>query len=187
MKAMELSNLSDSASLSPNWSLFGGIVIGIGIGLGIYFLLFRYLRGKGGSVFSKYDERQKAAQGKAYRNGYWTLVGLLALWYVANLCDIWLPSGRNLTILIVMLAGVLVYVVSCILMDAYIGLNDNRKRSIISLSVVGVLNLVLAVISRSANSSSWMTNLLVGVMTLVVLAAIGVKILLEHRNGGEEE
>jgi hypothetical protein len=30
-------------------------------------------------------------------------------------------------------------------------------------------------------------NLLVGCMTLVVLAAIGIKALLERRNGGEEE
>ena len=186
LKSIEVIDKSDNVTLVPNLRMLAGIGVGIIIGVGILALV-AYSRRNEGGLFSKYDERQKVAQGLAYRNGFWTVVVLLCGWYILDLCDLWLPTGRNLTILLIMLTGVLVYVVSCIMMDAYIGLNDNRKRTAISLSVLTVSNLGLGFANRAAGSSTFVMNLLVGCMTLVVLAAIGIKTLLERRNGGEEE
>lgn len=50
-----------------------GLIAGIAAGLLIFAVAVRCCRDKG-QYRSKYDERQKIAMGKAYREGFWTLL-----------------------------------------------------------------------------------------------------------------
>ena len=50
-----------------------GLLVGLVFGLILAALAVRFCRGRG-NWRSKYDERQKIAIGKAYRDGFWALL-----------------------------------------------------------------------------------------------------------------
>ncbi|MCD8052048.1 MAG: hypothetical protein LUE89_10280 [Clostridiales bacterium] len=159
-----------------------GFAAGVGVTLLVFLLIRRIWQGKW-RVGSDYDERQKAAQGVAYRNAFWTMVVYLLLGWVLNLFDVEL-STSPLFLFVGVLLGVLVYAVSCILLDAYMGLNDNPRRWMVVTAVIAAVNLVCA-LCNAHNSAVWTANLLCGLLLIAVLIAFGVRALL-HPNQEDE-
>ncbi|MCD7838265.1 MAG: hypothetical protein LUG65_05060 [Clostridiales bacterium] len=159
-----------------------GFAAGVGVTLLLFLLLRRLWLGKW-RVRSEYDERQKAAQGVAYRNAFWTVMGYLLLGWVLNLFDVEL-SASPLFLFAGVLLGVLVYAVSCILLDAYMGLNDNPRRWVVVTAVIAAVNLVCALFNTH-NASVWTANLLCALLLVAVLITFGVRTLL--RRGREED
>ncbi|MCD8335323.1 MAG: hypothetical protein LUC35_08325 [Clostridiales bacterium] len=135
-------------------------------------------------VRSEYDERQKAAQGTAYRNAFWTVVGYLLLGWVLNLFDVPV-STSPLFLFAGVVLGILVYVVSCIVLDAYMGLNDDPRRWVVVTAVLAAVNLVCA-LCNAHNSAVWTANLLCGLLLVAVLIAFGVRALLRPNREEDE-
>ncbi|MCD8354580.1 MAG: hypothetical protein LUC47_09770 [Clostridiales bacterium] len=160
-----------------------GFAAGIIVTLLVFLLIRRIWLGKW-RVRSEYDERQKAAQGVAYRNAFWTMVGYMMLGWGLNLFDVEL-STSPLFLFVGVLLGVLVYAVSCILLDAYMGLNENPRRWVVVTAVIAAVNLVCA-LCNAHNSAVWTANLLCGLLLVAVLLAFGVRALL-HPNREEDE
>lgn len=136
----------------------------------------------------QYDERQQRARGLAYRNGFWTAVAFLLLWELLQIAEIPLPP----TMLVLALGLMIVlgvFAVSCILLDAYLGLRDNPQRTVLLLVLVMVINLFSASVNFTYNREEglWWLNLAFGVVMVIMLAALGVKALLRRREDGEEE
>ncbi|MCC8076635.1 MAG: hypothetical protein LIO95_12000 [Clostridiales bacterium] len=161
-----------------------GFAAGIAVTL-LVFLLFRRLWLGKWRVRSEYDERQKAAQGVAYRNAFWTVVGYMLLGWLLNLFGVELSASPSFLFAGVVL-GILVYAVSCILLDAYMGLNDNPRRWVAVTAVIAAVNLVCALFNTH-NASAWTANLLCGLLLVAVLIAFGVRALLRPNREEDEE
>lgn len=185
MKSAQVNDMSSNMSAAPNWGMAAGGIFGILLGLAVAALLLRALRGKW-QLKSKYDERQKAAQGISYRNAFWTVMICLAVWYFLDICDFVLPDSSILLILIIFL-GLLVHIVTCIMTDAYMGLNDNPKRFCISFAVLAVCNLALFAVGMDMNLSTTWMSLFASVAIIIVLAVYGIKQLMDRRKDGDEE
>lgn len=166
---------------------FAGLATSIIVVMLIVYAVKRFCRPNDKNVFqvSKYDERQKIAQGKAYRNGFWTL---LLGGYVGVMAQATLELSVTLyeIMLFVAMAGLLVYVCSCIIMDAYMGMNDNPKRWMISMAIIAVSNLAIAGAGYLHDSRVWKINVGCGMMILVIVAVYSVH-QWRRRNGMEDE
>lgn len=169
-----------------NLEYMAGILVGIAVGLLLCVAIFFFVRGKSGSLVSKYDERQRMAQGRSYRNAYWTLFFYLTAWFILSVSGVPLPETRWMILLALFLA-ITVYIVGCIFMDAYIGLNDNRKRITTGLIVAGLLNIVNVFTGIGVESSLWPVNLACVVMILIVLASLYIKTWMDRQITTEEE
>lgn len=188
MKSITFTEMSDNVTVvgpEPNWFMLAGVAVGVVVGLIICVFLFRILRGRWG-IASKYDERQQAARGKAYRNAFWTLIGYISLWYVLDVCDVVLPRMEYL-LLGGILLGLMVQIISSVMMDAYYGLNDDPKKFMTTLAVLDVFNLMLFVVGKMMGNRIYWTNLAVVIMGGALFIAVGIKALLNRRNAGEDE
>ncbi len=90
-----------------------------------------------------FDERQKAAQGLAHRDGFYAVV-IAFLLYVAFL--LWGEPGKQLSVNLGMTAlfcGIDVYFISCILRGAYLPINRNPKKSVVGWALLFMMYLVL--------------------------------------------
>ena len=137
----------------------------------------------------EYDERQKLAIAKGYKFGYFTLVGYCML---AGLVDVitgvvWCSLYTNALIGILLSVGV--FGVICIRNDAYLPLRQSPKRYILMFVVLGGINLAIG-IAQLLHTGSFVTdgmltnnvvNPLVGVLLLILAAALGFKTLRENR------
>lgn len=185
MKSIKFTNMSDNVNVIPNWGMAVGVILGIFLGLAVAALLLRVLRGKW-QLKSKYDERQKAAQGIGYRNAFWTVIICLAVWYFLDMCDFVLPDSSILLVLMIFL-GLLVHTVTCIMTDAYMGLNDNPKRFCISFAVLAVCNLALFAVGVNMDLGTTWMNLFAGVAIIIILAVYGMKQQMDRQKDGDEE
>lgn len=152
-----------------------GLIVGIAAGLMIMLIAVRCCREKG-QHRSKYDERQKIAMGKAYRDGFWTLLiaGVIAMQLTR------ISALQEYTVMIFSLAGFIgleVYVVGCIMRDAYMGLNDKPKRWLIFLAAVAAFNWGIALfntISGAGLTAVW-ANIMAGTFVVIALIAYIIK------------
>lgn len=90
-----------------------------------------------------YDERQMAARGLAHRDGFLSLMVFMLLYIIAL---VWLEPEQQLSINLAMtalFAGMDVFLTSCILRGAYVPINQNPKRSVISWAFVAAMYLVM--------------------------------------------
>lgn len=162
-----------------------GMVVGIAFVLLLGLLFSRYFRGRWG-LCSQYDERQKAAQGKCYRDAFWAVMIYLLLWYLlVCITELPLPSTHYL-LLGGIFFGILVYAISCIFRDAYMGLQDRPKAWCIATAVILVINLACSFINYREGTDFYL-NLLCAVMLAIVLGAFGLHALLRSRGEGADE
>lgn len=160
-----------------------GFIVGIAVGILLIailsLLIRRYTYGKW-MERSKYDERQKVAQGLAHRAGFWTLIiGLLVLWTL-NCFEVELPFNQNYLLLGLMCLGMMVYAIECIFRDAYMGLNDNPRRWILVDGAIVLVNLIIAFSEFSSGLNGWI-NLMAAAMLGTVMVAFILKQLLNRR------
>ncbi len=127
-----------------NFGYVIGIIVGVLVGVGIFALIVRYTRGSWGITKSKYDERQRIAMGKAYRDGFYViLAGVLLVGALARIPEIEAISSMLYTT--VAFLGVEVFAIGCILRDAYMGLNDNAKKWTLCFLLIAAANILPAI------------------------------------------
>lgn len=157
-------------------------------------LLFSLLLGRKSEKTVKYDERQLLAQGKAYKAGFFSLMSLLCVYIVYNAFSenmiLRAPEGIFLCIC----ASILVFAVICIANDAYVALNENNRMRTAVLGFLGVSNLLLG-IERIINGTIvedgaigiHVINLAVGVMSVVIVAALIIRSAQQKKTAALEE
>ena len=165
--------------------MLGGVVVGILVAV----ILTRLLRGRWAFFCAKknYDERQYRARGKAFRDGFWTLLGCEVLGALVIRWNDWALTAE-ITILLGCFLGLTVFLVSCIFRDAYLGIHDRWGRWTVAMVVLGVLNLWLGLLpGLEGNEIHWL-NFFCGLLCLVGVIALLLKAGLDRREGdGEEE
>lgn len=161
-----------------------GLLVGLVFGLMLAALAVRFCRGRG-NWRSRYDERQKIAIGKAYRDGFWALLAAGAVAFVLYELGVF-ENHVDVMMVTAGFIGLEVYVVGCIMRDAYIGLNDNAKRWTIILAAAAVLNGIIVAVNivNHTGQTVWI-NLIAGIFVMIALAAYFIRILMVKRSENE--
>ena len=180
-----------------NYAMGIGIVVGIVIAFGVWFLIAKLtskdtdsnqsnILGKG-----EYDERQAVIRGKGASAAYTgTLIGMGIL-FIMDLFWTTMPKAAySVGVLFIIFASVTYFAVYCIKNDAFMGITGQVKRYIVLYGVVvgcNVLSFALNVpdVIRSGDPFSsvgvWMNALCIVAFSIVLIA------LLVYRNKEEEE
>ncbi len=126
-------------------SFIPGIVIGVIFGIWGPFILSRaFCRRK--LVKGEYDERQKLAQGKAYKCAFYTLLSYLTAAGIFDFvtgirwCDLFTLAFIGL------IRSTIVFLVICIKNNAYVSFRENPKRTIWVLLALGIMNLLIGIV-----------------------------------------
>ena len=159
-----------------------GWVLGLAVGLGLVALLF-----KKKVLDMTFDERQELARGKAYKYGFQAM-GVSVILYgildvtVGEWCDT--LTGNFICLCI----GLTVFAVTCILNDAYLSLKEQPRKVMTLCFLVALMNLVLGWANAAHGTvvvdgklSTGAVNLIVGVMSLVILAVYIINYALRER------
>ncbi len=142
----------------------------------------------------KYDERQIACQGKAYKYAFFSMIIYYAIiTMVAMASDLFtsmrIPFALDFLVLVGVLIGIVVFAIIAIMKDAYFSLNENRTFIIIIFGVTSLINIAIGIVHivsgdhiedgviNIANSG----NLLSGIAMLAVLVSLLIKKLLEEK------
>lgn len=125
-----------------------GFILGALIGAAVWcilILIFLKLTRTDGTMKSKFDERQRIVQGKAYKYGFFILL-------VYNLLLGILDSGLNIRYADMgteMVLGVLISVMVCaaysIWNDGYFSLNENIVRVLAGFGIMALINIGLGI------------------------------------------
>lgn len=122
-----------------------GILIGVLVGVILSLFLIRGFN-KNHSMRTEYDEMQKRVRGDAYMYGFYAMIAFEALIAFVELF-ITIPADPLVIHFMAVLTGVSVQASYSIWNDAYIGLNTNTNRFVISMVLIGLLNLLVALMA----------------------------------------
>ena len=141
---------------------------------------------------TKYDERQIAAQGMAYKWAFWTMFGYYLLY--AIICGameiVWCDPflGAFLGVIV----GATVFALICVFRDAYFRPDQSRKSEIVvinliccSQGLIGLMNLSDGTVIEDGVLSADALQLFILLMGLVLDAAFIVKHRMEKREEQE--
>ena len=152
----------------------------------VFVIMSRRDRKKAGSAF---DERQKLARGKAYRLGFFSLAAYMFIYAVIDDFGIrWCDTDVG------MLAGLLLVMTIVILTfihyDAYIGLRENAKTTVLLYIVMGALNLGSAVLSTIRGmliGENGLTVYFLYYMSAGMILTIAAALLIQRARNKREE
>lgn len=171
-----------------------GVLCGLLFGIFLVILIRRINRQKSG-LRGCYDERQKIAQGMAYKTAYFVLllyIGVVLLLAEAKITEIFLSfAGLWLGVCI----SIAVFVVICIWKDAYISLNENSRIFLMTFGTLGLMNFVGVIHMISEHEpfivdgklTTSCLNLITFIMLAVIMAAFCIKSKYNKRCEEEEE
>lgn len=174
-----------------NIAYTAGMAFGIAAGVVVVILLGKALKKHYGVDMNRYDERQKLAQGEAYKYGFYTLLILMFVHaFVREVGMMFFESVAGEILLILM--GVLVWAFVCMKREAYFSLDMQPKKFWIVYCVLGLVNVGFGIYNISdgdalvengvlSNSS---TNLIVGVFVFLMMALYAAVAL---TNGADDE
>lgn len=164
--------------------IFIGMAVGLAVGIGVVALLFRKK-----VLDCTFDERQERARGQAFQYGFFTLIGAVLVYSLAEqLLGRWCEPlvGAMLCIC----AGVGVFAVVCILKDAYLSLKEKPRTVMTLFVVISAANLVLGGVYLAEGTlvedgvlTFRAVNLIAGSTTLLILAVYLVNYILREREG----
>lgn len=128
-------------------SYTAGFFVGFGAVILLALLVILAKRKLRGPSSKQYDERQRAAQGKAYQWAYYTL---LSYTLAAGLFDlstgiVW--ADRYMEMMLGVFLSVGVFAAICIRHDAYVGFRDQPKKYILLFVVLGLINIIPSVLT----------------------------------------
>ncbi len=110
--------------------------------LGVFFYAAKE---KNSGMKNDFDERQIAARGKGYKVGFFTaLIGLVVL-ILLDVAEISLPIVDTAKYIILLFISLGMFVVYCIMNDAYIGLHTKCRSNIVLWLIIVVFEIYQAV------------------------------------------
>ena len=153
------------------------LAVGIALGLVIAVLLVKYAN-KDHAVKSKYDERQEAVRGKAYRYAFYSILIYEALMLVLEVGQISLPLPSYVLHFAGIIVGCLVLAGYSIWNDVYWGLNNTRKRYAVIFLVCAALNaipVVFTILGKATFDAAWLNAIV-----LIMLAVVGIELIIKE-------
>ncbi len=166
-----------------------GLAFGLVIGLIIAAILIK-VANKDGKFKTKYDERQEAVRGKAYKYSFYTMLFFEVVMMLVRGGGVSLGINDFYISLFGILLGCFVLCVHSIWNGAYWGLNNNRRSYFIIFTVATIINALPIVGYLSAGGTlSFNDDLypMVNVMVIVWLLLIGLVALIKKMVSPKEE
>lgn len=173
--------------MSESLSYSLGFIVGIIFGVGLVTLIFVLIK-KDKKFKNKYDERQIAAQGQAYKIGFFTMLVLLGLGVVLSTFEIELPIDNSFVYF--MMAAISLCVTSTILIikDAYYSFNDKSTSIKITFTILGMINLLCGIINlNNGKANLGGINLVCGAMLIYIVVILVIKDLIDKKEEEYEE
>lgn len=137
----------------------------------------------------KYDERQKAIQGVAYKLGFFTLLA----YFLINscICEFFKISwGSALEMnFIGACLGLIVFVGYSVIKDAYVSINEKEKSYIIIFAGVAILNIICYFINSTVSDETkniYSLNLICGITFAVLTVILLVKTIVDRIKSKKE-
>ncbi|MBP3326800.1 MAG: hypothetical protein J6L77_10330 [Coprococcus sp.] len=169
-------------------------VLGIVAGIALVLIIFIILSKKTDAIpvfgtACQYDERQLQARGRAYKAAYFTLMICV---FAEAFADMFLErklftslGGLGLAIFV----SIGVFAVTCIIKDAYMGLYEKIRGTLITFFIIALLNLwcvVLAVVKKdklieNGEFSYVIINIGIVILYIVIMAALLIKLRLDKK------
>ena len=163
-----------------NNSIFWGILSGVMFGIIISILLVM-ASNRDKRIKTDYDERQKLIQGKGYKIGFITIAVLLGILLLFDAAGYEFRINRAVIDFLIIAIGGMASVFYCVKHDAYLGLNNNKKRYqimflIISLANLGVFFLELASANEKGEFNELcLMNLICGIFLGVLCIFLAIR------------
>ena len=162
--------------------------MGLGIGFALIVGLIIWIVAKASSKNCKYDERQIAAQGKAYKAGFVTFIACELLEFFIELFtgEPFMPFAPGTLRVIELLVCILVYIEFSIFTDAYFPADKpfNKPWCFIMLFLGATYFLQFF---TSKNKSEKVSVLAVGIFIVIAMASIIIKQIINKKAEASEE
>lgn len=161
-----------------------GLYVGISFALIFFMILYIFKKKK---RINQYDERQKAIQGVAYKVGFFTMFAYFLInGFVCTEIGNWLPVFHMNFIGIGF--GVICYAGYAIFNDAYISINSQPFRYLLSSSSLAVTNYLCYFIniSKEKFNDTYLANLICAVLLTVIFVMLIIKIIIDKVSAGRE-
>ena len=151
------------------------------------------IRKKLDSTNKNYDERQILIRGKGYMISFMTVLLLLFIYagfFYGMTKDIVSPQ---LVIFAIGFIGITVYVIYCILGDAYLQVGQNPKKWIILMVFVIISNTLVAIkesdqgFTAQGLATGLAINSIIAILFTVILVVFLIKLGMDKRGEGHEE
>jgi hypothetical protein len=161
--------------------------IGFVVGIIIAFICLTKLNNDGKSK-TKYDERQKAVRGDAYRYAFFaTIISCFIVMVLSTIDGLLNIFGKEVYCIPIFI-GLLVQISYAIFNDGYVGLNTNMKRFSIFMVFVTIINILVPVrfmiagefIKDGVMQTGFM-NLLCAGLFIILLIELLIKRLIDKR------
>ena len=153
-------------------------ILGFCVGILVVAVIFLIFRKKGCNA--KYDERQKAIQGVAYKVGFFAMFAYLIInGFVCTEIGNWLPVFDMNFIGIGV--GVGCYAGYAIFNDAYISLNTKPLRYLLFLAIVAVINYICFFlnINKGEIPNVYLTNLICAFLLTAICVMLIIKVIID--------
>ena len=140
-------------------------------------------------AIGKYDERQIAAQGEAFKYGFYTMMVYMLILLICHASGVDIPLETGLQILVGILISAAVLATILIMKDAYFRLDENRIGWIMFFVAMALLNLVIGAVNiMNGNNiadgkltTAGNANLFCGVVLAYLLIVILVKTVKDRK------
>lgn len=163
-------------------SYIAGFTVGILIVLAVFLIARKKLVG-----CSKYDERQKAIQGVAYKVGFFAMFAYFIInGFICMEIGEWLPIiDMNF---IGLCFGIVCFAGYAIFNDAYLSLNSKPFKFSLFISFVAIINYVCFFINVMDGDTpeAFLLNLICAVFLTVICFMIIIKVIIDKHNEKKE-
>ena len=143
---------------------------------GVFALIFILALNSRKAKNCTYDERQLAGRSDAFKGGFFSLLSYITISEIASifLKKEWITPSCNLAFAVSIAAAS--FAIICITKEAYLGLEQNAKSTIISSSIISVANIVMGLLHMEEDKFVIITegkldldvNFIVGTALLIV-------------------
>lgn len=162
-----------------------GLFFGIFISLALFFTLFIKFARTDHQRKLQYDERQKTAQGKAYKYGFFATLIANVIYGIAESSTDHLLANPMAAMTLCICIGVFVYAANGIWNDAYFALNERPKAIAVIFLAISAINIIPAIANIrhgemviNGTLQTNFANLACGVLLLAILIVMLIKHLM---------
>lgn len=167
-----------------------GLVAGVLVGLCIVAIVLSGTK-DGDNPDTVYDERQLVNRGDAYKISFCVMIALLTIDVIIEAMEIKLPMDEAMKALICMFTGIIVNIVICIKKDAYMALNENKRKLYIAFFIIGLLNLafgILQIVKNGLVKDGIVKGFnCVNLLCALLFVIVGVSLFIKEHSESENE
>lgn len=175
--------------MKMDFAYAAGFAVGL---IGVLVVFFIIWKVKGSISKGYYDERQELIRGRGYKYAFFTVMGLLAAYLVADGTGVleMIPFTGAAIAFAILIAGVLVYALYCIKYDAYFGVGMNKKSyKILMLFVIGInaFSVIMDFMTGSYDGGKIALGPSMQILCVIVFSVILIALQVKDRKAAIEE